>query len=346
VSVTSTKDIPSSSDEELATPPRQQPIAQLIAPSNTATNAIVIATYTPERNGDLTMDLKPHATTNAMVKHPAQASTAEPINNDIDIDIDDLPDAVFSPGATVVGFDPTAVPPNPRPVKIPGSPKKIWPNRVTAVTTPGTMIAFLHLPKDRTRGVHESCLTRIENSEAYERIKKTLHFVSFPPMVSTTDPEQALSNNRQGGDHDQDRHCILRVCQLQTPIDNSMVDTWGETIAKLVEHFSKGEYTEYVTLYRYVGNITPPTTCPLSCYIPLANCTDVMVLHERNNAKNNHTNPRPLTELLQIPELAAKYFLPAHLTRAQELALQATTEPNEPTTPGRLDQFLQNLPGP
>jgi hypothetical protein len=207
------------------------------------------------------------------------------------------------------------------------------------------MIAFLHLPKDRSKGVHESCLTRIENSEAYPEIKKQFHFFSFPPMVSTTDPEQALSNNRQGGDRDQDRHCILRICHLQTPINNKMVDAWGQTIAQLVEHFSKGAYTEYVTLYRYVGNLTPPTTCPLSCYLPLADCSNVMVLHERTNCTKTHTNRRPLAELLAIPELAANYFLPEHLDRAKALAVQATAGPQQPTTPGGLDQFLQNLPG-
>ena len=125
-----------------------------------------------------------------------------------------------------------------------------------------------------------------------------------------------------------------------------MVDSWGENIAKLVEHFSKGHYTEYVTLYRYVGNVTPPVMCPLSCYIPVADCSNVMMLHERTNCNKMHTKSRPLAELLQIPELAAIYFLPEHLQRAKALVAQANTKPQETAAQGGHDQFLHNLPGP
>jgi hypothetical protein len=344
LAVASGEAITTSSDKACATPPGEKAIAKLVSPNRTATS-----TKVPAR--DLSLDLKPHATSNAIVQPPTEAVTtvtvatmiaAEPIDIDIDIE-DELPEVVVSPGTTVAGFVPTPIPipPNPRAVTMPGSAKKIWPNRVTALTTPGTMIAFLHLPKDRTKGVHESCLTRIENSEAYPDIKKTFHFFSFPPMVSTTDPEQALSNNRIGGDRDQDRHCILRICHLTTRIDNSMVDKWGTTIAKLVEFFCKGDFS---TPYRYVGNMTPPTMCPLSCYIPLAECSNVMVLHERTNCIQMHTNRRPLEELLEIPDLAAKYFLPQHLQRAKALAAEANAAPQQATNGVGLDQFLQNLP--
>jgi hypothetical protein len=345
VAVTSGETVTSSADKAHATPPRQQTTAKFVSPDRTTTHTEMPAC-------DVSLDLKPHATTNTIVQHAAAAVTTvtaatmilpEPIDIDIDIK-DDLPEVVVaSIGSAGGGFVPTSIPPNPRAVTLPGSSKKIWPNRVTALTTPGTMIAFLHLPKDRTKGVHESCLTKIENSEAYPEIKKQFHFFSFPPMVSTTDPEQALSNNRQGGDRDQDRHCILRICHLKTHIDNSMVDKWGQAIAKLVEFFSQGDYS---TPYRYVGNQTPPTMCPLSCYIPLSECSNVMVLHERTNCIQMHTNPRPLAKLLEIPDLTAKYFLPEHLQKAKTLAVEANATPQQSTTAGGLDQFLQNLPGP
>ena len=163
-------------------------------------------------------------------------------------------------------------------------------------------------------------------------------------MVSLTNPEQPLLNNREGNDRDQERHCVLRIFQLETRVDNSMVDLWATDITKLIEHYSKGEY---VTLYRYVGNLTPPTPAPLSCYIPLAECFNVMVLHERTYCKKMLTIPRPLTQLLEDTDLAAKYFLPQHLDKAKELAAQANAQPQQPQEALQgSDLFLRNLPSP
>ena len=193
----------SSADEPEITPPQQQTVANLVSPQNTTTyksmapcdlssdmgvanehtvpiNAVVGDT----RNMHPAQPLTPIAAETAVANTPHEAVANTPQEEPIDIDIDideDPPDLVANSTAAVAGFVPAPIPPNPRPVTLPGSPKKIWPNRVTVVTTPGTMIAFLHLPKDRTRGVHESCLTRIENSEAYLEIKKQFHFFSFPP---------------------------------------------------------------------------------------------------------------------------------------------------------------------
>jgi hypothetical protein len=271
----------------------------------------------------------------------------EPIIELIDIedDIEDDPRvAIPDPAVAVTAFVPALIPPNSRAVTVPGSAKKSWPNRVTAVTTPGTMIAFLYLPRDNNKGVHESCLTRIETSEAYTEIKKKFHFFSFPPMVSLTNPEEPILNMRSGQDGGQDRHCILRLIPLETPIDNSMVDAWGTEIANLIEHFSGAKYNQYTTLYRYVGNITPPQVAPLSCYLPLADCSHIIVLHERTTCNRTHTIPRTLLQLLEIPDLTAKYFMPDHLLTAKALAAHANIQTQQPLDPGGYNNFLNNLP--